>query len=238
MARSQVSAKRLMINKANSTIVIVVAVAAFLTAFSLVASRALLGKRSYQNRVIAAQEKARDQLQKNIKEVESLNTSYIAFVGQDPNIIGGSRTGTGDRDGDNAKIVLDALPSKYDFPALTSSIEKIMSGKIQTITGVDDEANQNTDDAQPSTSSGVSQTQKKDTPGSAAAVDMPFEMSVKGSYVSMQDVLNTLQQSIRPININTLTYTAGDSGNVQLTITAKSFYQPEKVLKITTEEVK
>lgn len=238
MARAQVSTKRLMISKANSTIVVVVAVAAFLTAFSLVASRALLGKRAYQNRVIAAQEKARDQLQKNLKEVESLNTSYIAFVGQDPNIIGGSRTGAGDRDGDNAKIVLDALPSKYDFPALTSSIEKIMSGKIQTITGVDDEANQNSDgSSQASSNNGVSQTAQKESHGSGA-VDMPFEMSVKGSYASMQDVLNILQQSIRPIHINTLTYTAGDAGNVQLTVTAKSFYQPEKVLKITTEEVK
>jgi hypothetical protein len=241
MARPQVSTKRLMIGKANSTIVVVVGIAAFVTAFSLVASRALIAKRTYQNRVIDAQEKARDQLTQNLKEVETLNTAYVAFTGQDPNIIGGSRAGTGDRDGDNAKIVLDALPSKYDFPALTSSIEKIMGGKIQTITGIDEEANQNAGaqtDSQDSSNGQSGQTDDSGNTAGTGPVEMPFEISVEGSYASMQEILTILQTSIRPIHLNTLSYTASDAGNVELSITAKSFYQPEKTLKITTEDVK
>src|SRR5574338_279847 len=110
-----ISTKRILIDKANSTIVLAVGIAAFLTVFSMVSSKALLSRRAYQSKVIELQEKARDQL----------NANYQAFVDRPENIIQGSSTGKGERDGDNAKIVLDALPSVYDFPGLTSSLEKI-----------------------------------------------------------------------------------------------------------------
>ena len=125
MANTRQSAKHLQINKANSNMVIIIAVAAFVVVFSLVASRALLEKSSYQRRVIAAKQKASNQLKANVEASKSLQASYKTFVSNPNNIIGGNPSGSGDNDGDNAKITLDALPSQYDFPALTSSLEKI-----------------------------------------------------------------------------------------------------------------
>ena len=126
MANNPLSSKRLQIDKANASMVAFLAVAAFIAVFSLVASKALLSQRSYQSRVIAEKKKALTQLKTNNQAATELVAAYKSFVAAPENIIAGSASGSGDRDGDNAKIVLDALPSKYDFPALVTSIEKIL----------------------------------------------------------------------------------------------------------------
>ena len=73
-----------------------------------------------------AKEKAHQQLDKNLKAFDSLVVSYKSFEGKSTNVIGGNASGTGDNDGKNSKIILDALPSSSDFPALTSSIWHVM----------------------------------------------------------------------------------------------------------------
>jgi len=251
--KMQFSTKRLLIERANSTIVVIVGVAAFVTAFSLVASRSLLAKRSYQAKVIAAQEKARDQLHHNIEAVDTLKTSYQEFVSRPENIIGGNSTGQGERDGDNAKIILDALPSKYDFPALAASLEKILADRnyrIRSITGTDNEATQNDDGqaaaAAPQTNStapvpnNAAQQQVTQTATSTetAAVDMQFELSAEGAYGSMIELLSVFQNSIRPLYVQKLSFSAQDGGVVELTINGNSYYQPEKSLNIKSEVVK
>ncbi len=134
--------KRLIINKANATMVIAIAVATFVTVFCLITAKALLSQRAYQARVITRKEKAKDQLKENIKSVEALDTSYKEFVSSPVNVLDGNPAGTGEKDGDNPRIVLDALPSKYDFPALATSLEKLLTDrnyKVDGITGTDEE---------------------------------------------------------------------------------------------------
>lgn len=241
-----VSTKRLQIDKANSTIVAVVGIAAFLVAFSLVAARSLISRQSYQNKVISAQEKARDQLQANIDAVDDLKVKYSEFVNRQENIIKGNSTGNGERDGDNARIILDALPSKYDFPALASSLEKILADRnytITTISGVDDEAGQN-GGAQGAEGEGVdpaaaaagsaAQTQQS---ASGSAVEMPFEIGAEGNYKGMIELLNVFRNSIRPLYVQVLTFKAGDGDTIQVDIQGKSYYQPERALNITEEVV-
>lgn len=216
------SSKRAQINKANTTMVAVVAIASFITVFSLVAAKALWDQRSFQARVIVEKEVARNQLQANVAAVDSLVTSYKAFVGTPENVIGGSSTGKGDRDGDNAKIVLDALPSKYDFPALATSLEKILQSgdyQIDSITGTDDEANQQ-----------ANQTTN-------APVEIPFQIGATGNYASIQKLVESLERSVRPFTITKISFTGGDS-DLKAQIDAKTYYLPAKTLKITTKEVK
>jgi hypothetical protein len=224
MAKLSLSTKRLQIDKANALVTAVVALASFVCIFSIVASRALLVRRSYQARVIHEKKIANAQLKENIKAVDSLVTSYRTFAEASQNIIGGSSTGTGERDGDNAQLTLDALPSKYDFPALTTSLEKIILSKnfkIEAITGSDDEIAQ------------------KDVNSSTEPVEMPFKVSVKGQYDPLQELISLFEHSIRPIQPQVITYTAtGNADEVQLDIEAKSYYLPEKVLTITTKEVR
>ena len=223
--KPQFSTKRALITKANSTMVIVVAAASFITVFSLIASKALLSQHAYQARVTTEKEKAVKQLKANISAVQNLQNSYQALVSTSENVLGGNPKGQGDRDGDNAKIILDALPSKYDFPALATSLEKLLNSpnyKIDSITGIDDEVNQQANDK-----------------GSASPspVDIPFQVSVTGSYGSMKTLIQTLEASIRPIQVQALDFTGTDS-TMHVSITAKTFYQPEKNLTIDTKVVK
>ena len=223
MARKQISSRRLRIDKANASMVIVLAAAVFVTVFSLVASRALLSQRSYQSRVITEKKKALTQLKANNDAATQLVDAYKVFVANPENIIGGSSTGTGDRDGDNAKIVLDALPSKYDFPAFATGIENILKArnyKITTISGTDDE---------------LSQSQATQT--AVQPVEMPLGLAVSGNFTEVQSFLETLQASIRPLKIDSLTINGTDDA-LSVTVASKSFYQPKKTFKITYKEVK
>ena len=120
MAVGKPSEKRLLINQANSRIVAVTTAASFIVVFCLVASYTLVGELAYQNRVLGKKKAALSQLKTDINSVQTLETSYTAFVQTPQNVLGGNTHGQGGMDGDNAKIVLDALPSKYDFPALAT----------------------------------------------------------------------------------------------------------------------
>lgn len=224
MAHMRFSTKRLQIDKANATMLTAIIIASFISAFSLVAARALLSQRGYQSRVIAEKEKAKSQLKNNIKAVDALVAAYQQFTGTTENILKGNPSGTGDKDGDNAKIVLDALPSKYDFPALTTSLEKMINNsgyQIENITGTDDEVNQQAAEESPN----------------PQPVEIPFQIAVRGAYGSMQQLTDNLQRSIRPFHIQKLEFSGSDS-EMQLAITAKTYYVPEKGLNITTKEVK
>lgn len=229
-----VSTKRLQIDKANSTIVLVVGLAAFLTVFALVASKSLWERRSYQARVIGLEEQARDQLDANIQAVGQLKGAYQAFVARPENIIGGNSQGNSELDGDNARIVLDALPSVYDFPALTSSLEKIMIDRgyaITNISGTDNEAAQQSSGQQQDTAT-ASQAPSR------VAMEIPFEVGAQTTYKSAVDLLGVFKKSIRPFYIQRVTMTAGEDNLVEIRVAGKTYYQPEANLQITEEIVK
>lgn len=219
----QLSIKRLQIDKSNATTVIFLAVSAFVLVFSLVASRALLNQRSYQSRVIAQKKKALKQLKDNNVAAAQLVNSYKAFVSTPENLISGSASGTGDRDGDNARIVLDALPSKYDFPALAASLEKLLTDKsyqVDGITGSDDELNQSAQ-----------------TNAATGPIEIPFQLNITDNIDDVQGFLDILQRSIRPIKLNSVTLSASGS-EISVSVSAKTYYQPEKVIQYKTEVVK
>ena len=223
MAVGKPSEKRLLINQANSRIVAVTTAASFIVVFCLVASYTLVGELAYQNRVLGKKKAALSQLKTDINSVQTLETSYTAFVQTPQNVLGGNTHGQGGMDGDNAKIVLDALPSKYDFPALATSLEKLALSQgvnIESMTGTDDEVAQ-TDSA-------------SSTP---APIAMPFQITVTGNYASIQKVVKAFEKSIRPIQVQTLQLTGSDQ-KMQMNITAQTYYQPEKTLNIKREVVK
>lgn len=222
MAKARVSQKQTQVDRTNTRMVITVAVAAFVVIFSLVASHALWKKMTHQSKVINAKEQARDQLETNLATVDELQVSYKAFTETNGNVLGGNPDGTGDRDGDNAKIVLDALPSKYDFPGLATSLEKVLKANgstINSISGTDDE---------------LSQTGGNDH---NSPIEVPFELSASGNYQSTESLLTLLNRSIRPIQIQTLDL-SGTNSNLVTALTAVTYYQPERTLEVQTKVVK
>lgn len=220
---ARLSMKHIQISKANAVMVGVISVGVFLVIFSVFSIRALVDQRTYQNRVLNGKETALRQLRSNLEAAQNLAGSYETFVNRPDNIINGVANGNSDRDGDNSKIILDALPSKYDFPGLISSLEKVLTDNNFNIVGVSGEDNE-LQEAETSTAS-------------PEPVGMPFTISVEGSYDSVQRLLLILERSIRPINIKQLDFSGGDD-NIQLDITAKSYYLPSKRFEVLTREVK
>ena len=223
MAKTAVSLKRIAVSKANTQIVTVAAIAAFTTVFCLVASNYLLGLRGYQSKILSADQHADLQLRKDVAFKRQLVSSYSSFVNQNPTILGVNNS-TNPYQYNNSTIILDALPSQYDFPALTSTIAKILQSNnfhISAIGGTDESA-----------------TMAGNTALSVPKpVPIPFTFSVSNaSYQSIQVLFTQLQRSIRPIQIDNLNLTGTDT-SMSLTISAHTFYQPGKVFKIGTETI-
>lgn len=221
---ARASIKRVQLDKSQSTMLITTAVGAFFLAFMLVGGNALIGQIRYQNKVIGAKKEAVTQLRSNVQATSSLNNSYKAFVSTTQNVIGGNPQGTGQEDGDNAKIILDALPSKYDFPALATSLEKLISAQNMTISsigGSDDE---------------VAQIEKEASP-SPETVDIPFQVSVTGNYKGTQELITSFNRSIRPFQIKKLSL-SGSQDQMTINIDGTTYYQPAKNFNITKKVVK
>ena len=192
--------------------------------FSLVASKTLVSQAMYQNRVSSAKKQALTQLNTDIAATKKLVDSYKKFDGTATNVIGGSATGSGPNDGSNSKLVLDALPSKYDFPALATSLEKVIDNRglqIQSIQGTDDEVAQQGN-------------QSSTTPQPIA---MPFQITVVGNYASIKGLITDFRNSIRPFQIQTITISGGED-NMTLELAAQTFYQPERDFNIGTKVIK
>jgi Tfp pilus assembly protein PilO len=224
MIKTQLSTKRTMIDKTNSRIVAYAAVAAFMVVFALVASKTLISEASYQNKVINAKRTAVNQLKTDIQQTSNLSSAYQAFVNTPQNVLGGNpNSNTGPQDGDNAKVVLDALPSQYDWPALLTSLDFFLKSKnvqIQSVGGTDEE---------------VAQTANQSS-GDPKTVSMPFQISVNGNYRQIQALINEFNVSIRPFQIETMQL-SGDQANMTLTLSAQTFYQPSKKFTVSTETI-
>lgn len=217
--------KRGALNKTNAQVLAIVAAACFGTIFCLFAAKTVLSNNSYLAKVISEKQKVRDQLQDNQEEFGKLKAAYTAFDGASSNIIGGVKDGSGDNDGSNSKIILDGLPPTYDFPALTSSVEKLVKDvnlRVSGIQGTDDQLNQQANAASPS----------------PQTVEMPFSFTVENAnYASVQKVVSATQKSIRPLHIDKVTVSGGGS-NMTLTLDIRTFYQPAKNVDYKTRTVK
>lgn len=221
MPLANFSIKRIAINRANLTTVVSVSVATFLLVFALFSGKVMIERQSYQRKVIDKQTVARDTVEANIKTRESLSGKYRDFVETETNVIGGSTIGNGDRDGDNGRIVLDALPSKYDFPALATSIEKLVRENgltLSSLAGTDEELSQQ----------GVT--------GAPAPVEIPFSLTVQSDYSGIRRMVDVFERSIRPIQITALRLSGGNAG-MSASIDAHTYYQPETGMRYKKEAV-
>lgn len=218
------ASKRGQIDKANSKVVIWAAIAAFVIIFCGVAGKQLISQATYQNRIISAKKSAVNLLKGDVASAQTLRESYDKFNGMDKNVLGGMANGNGPLDGSNTTIVLNALPSSYDFPAMATSLEKLISASgltIVSISGTDDEVTQ-------------SQNQSSSSP---TPIAIPFQVTVTGDYAKIQTLIGTFNSSIRPIQIQSITL-SGDQSALTMNINAQTFYQPAKSLNITTKVVK
>ena len=215
------SEKHEKVDSENAKIVASVGGAAFIVVFCLFAAQALISQSLYQNRVISEKKEALSILEDNKTSVEELRSSYTAFISEEENVIGGSRSGSGVADGDNAKIVLDALPGEYDYPGLASSIEKVLDDggyTIEAVGGSEDVA--------------LAGSQDSTTP-----VEIPYPFSVSASPSATQELLETLEKSIRPLYVDSLTIRSSQAG-LRTSIGLRTFYQPGVIYELDSKVVR
>lgn len=220
---SRVTSKQTQAQRAKSTAMAVIIIASIIVVFCLVATNVMLNNASHQRRILAVKQTAAKQLEANINDINTLASQYKAFSSASTNIIGGSTNGTGPSDGSNTQIVLDALPSQYDFPGLTASVEKILTSRsvqLQSISGTDNE----------------SSITAKPLPN-PRPITMSFSFGATSNYNNIKRVFNDFQKSIRPFHVVSLQLSGTDA---QMTVNASidTYYQPTKTLSITSKEVK
>jgi hypothetical protein len=223
------SIKHAIIDKDSTVMVVSVSIAIFIVIFCLFAIRALIDQSSFYGRVITEKEAANKQLVDNKAAVEELRKAFIDFVEQPVNIIGGSAEGVGPKDGDNAQLVLDALPDSYDFPALSSSVEKILKEGGYSIESIGGSAN-----VDPAAALAVAASPSAQTTN---AVEAPYAFSIKSSVEGTQKLLETLEKSIRPIHVTSLSLQASGA-ELSVSIGFKTFYASEKSFTVTNKEVR
>ncbi len=222
---SHKSVKHEIIDRTNSKMLIAVATATFMFVFSVFATRSLISQSLYHGRVIREKELALRLMKENQATIEELKTAYNAFQSEEVNILGGNPTGTGALDGGNTKLVLDALPGKYDYPALSSSFEKILRDggyDIGSIGGAED--------------SSLSQTSEKAIKD-VKPIEVPYQFTVSSDTAGLQRLLETLERSIRPMYVDGLEIQSGETV-LQAQVSVRTFFTQPKTFQVSTKVVK
>lgn len=226
--KSNLSTKSIQINKNQSSILMAIIIGTIVTVFCLTSAKALLNQAMYQRRVINARNDSAKQLNQDITNAKSLSDKYkTVFLGSNgQNVIGGVTTISASpqpSDGDNGKIVLDALPTAYDFPALLSSMSSLLN-----VDGVGAQAISGSDQSVTVDSSPTYNPQP---------ANIDFNLSGATTYSGAKKLLNDLERSIRPFDVTHLTL-SGNESNLIVTMNLTTYYQPAKTLSIPSKEIK
>lgn len=210
---------KIKIDKSQSKTIAYIAVASFLLVFGLFTSKTLFGLYIYQGRVITAQKTSISNIASDQKVANNVVTAYKQFVNQTINIIGGPSTGVGSTAGNNSKIILDALPQTYDFPATMSSMQALISIPgviVDNLTGVDNSLT-------------VVQ--------AIQPTPIPVSFSVSGTYASIQTLLGDLNRSVMPLDILSIQLNGTDSYLTASISAQVYYYNPPSGIITSTETI-
>ncbi len=210
------SVKKNQIEKFTKTIVIFASIGLFIVIFGISSINSLISRYNYQQKTINLQKQALNNLIEDTASVNSLTKSYQKFISPKVNIIGGKSTQPNSHNGgNNAKIVLDALPSSYDFTQFITTLQNLLTSQgvlINSISGTDASSSSSYN-----TGSGVNV--------------IPFQFSVSAPYPIIQRLITTLKESTTPIDIITANIT-GSQNDLTLNVTGQTYYQPAIQFKI------
>jgi hypothetical protein len=230
--KANLNTKSLQIDKNQSAILGATVIATVIVIFCLTSAKVLLNQALYQRRVINAENASAKQLDADISNAKSLSDKYnTVFLGSNgENIIGGSttpsNTGSGinsGKDGDNGKIALDALPTKYDFPALLTSLSNLL-----VTDGVGGQSIGGTDQAA---------TFNNDPTYNPQPANIDLTISGTTTYAGSKKLISDLERSIRPFDITHLSL-SGNESNLSVNMGVTTYYQPAKTLSVPNKEVK
>ena len=220
--------KRSQIAKANRTMFIWVAAASALVGFALVASIFLTQKLLFNEKVLIEKNKTVATLSANNAVVSELESQVRAL---DANAdLAKVRANEGDQ---AIQVILDALPSGANSPALGASLQnKLLAGidgltleslQLDPVVGIESLNDSGIESGALVSGSGDN--------------EITFRFSVSGSQEALQKALTNLERSIRTIDVTNLKIENKGSAQI-MTVQGRAFYEPTKNVVLYDKVVK
>lgn len=220
--------KRQQIFKANRMMFLWVAMASAVIGFALVISISLMQRIIYNQKVIGEKNKTYSTLANNNKKVSQLE-DQIKTINYSSDVLKKLRAKDSD---DPIQVVLDALPSDSNRLALGSSLQNVLLANIpgSSLESMKVESTAEAGSVKKSTA----------TIGTVEnnSLDVTFTLKINsGSEDSIREMLTRLEKSIRTFKVTNVKIEYSlDKMNV--TVTAKAYYEPAKVVELTEKVVK
>lgn len=191
----------------NNFIIVSALITLVAVILSFVAGRALFGQIVLNSKVISKKSIAADQLQKNLENIPTLKANHAAL-------------------GPNAKLILDSLPDKQEYPAIVSTIETIAglsSVKLKSVSPVVQAASVSTNPSTPPSQTGPQQ--------------VPLTVTVEGTYENILKFFSNMELSSRPLKVVSISQ-QGPTASQQLKADAVTYWQAPADLSLKMETVK
>lgn len=220
--------KRQQIFKANRMMFLWVAMASAVIGFALVISISLMQRIIYNQKVIGEKNKTYSTLANNNKKISQLE-DQIKTINYSSDVLKKLRAKDSD---DPIQVVLDALPSDSNRLALGSSLQNVLLANIpgSSLESMKVESTAEAGSVKKSTA----------TTGTVEnnSLDVTFTLKINsGSEDSIREMLTRLEKSIRTFKVTNVKIEYSlDKMNV--TVTAKAYYEPAKVVELTEKVVK
>lgn len=200
------SKKRIKIDEAKAKMFAFVAAAAAVVAACIVLMNYIWGVRSFNNRVIDELKSTNETAQQSASSAEELSNEFKALESSDV----------------NSKTILDALPNVLDFPALATSVEKLVAEDKLVLESFS--AEDTSDSAEISSIN-------------PEPIEIPFTVVVNGEYSDIKSFITNSEKVIRPLQITNIEY-KGTERAMSATIQFLTYYQPSTSIDTETKEVR
>ena len=216
------ASKKTILQKTGKNMFVWVTIASIACSVSIVFSIILIQRIFFINTLIDEKNKTLKTLSSNNDAIPKLQNSVRALNSNQELINAKARESD-----DPVQVVLDALPTEPNYPALGASFQQVLLNNRPGIKILGLTVNQT------ATGSGSSNQSTKH-PG---LYEMPFSFSAQGNTASLINLLTYLEKSIRVVDTKTLSISS--SGDEQLlSISGVAYYQPPKTIEVKTKEIK
>lgn len=215
--------KRTQIAIANRTMFVWVAGVSVLVGFALVIGIFLVQMLIFNEKILAEKSHTVETLRDNIKNIDTLS-SQVRALDANANLI----SSKANPDDETLQVVLDALPSVANSPALGASIQQKLLGGIDNIS---------IDSLQPDLVVGIESLTNNSIENASAASsadkqsEITFRFSVTGDYEALEQVLLNLEKSIRTIDVISMTIQS-NNGRCSLSVQGRAYYEPERIVEL------
>lgn len=224
--------KRTQIAKASRTMFIWVAGASVILGFALVGIMFLVQIIIFNERVLKEKDITIATLKTDNSNISELESQVRALDANQALI--DSKAQPSDQ---AIQVILDALPSSVNSLALGASLQnKLLYGvdgltvnsiRVDPVVGIE------------SLEGGALPTDTSTLGDSSTSHQITFSLSISGSAIAIQKALQNLESSIRTIDVVSFKMDSQSGGDVlNLSIQARAFYEPERVVELKDKTVK